>query len=112
MQIKRAFQSAERYIQLQSFFYPDTWVEEIKRISDMIIMPVIILCMFLVGDGDLFLAVSTTSTALTVWRQWFEYLDLQFKMQALRIRMASRGGPKIVTNNPKYMAYVWAHSAF
>jgi hypothetical protein len=109
---RKAFVSAERYINLRSFFYPRTWVEEIKRISDMIIMPVIVMCMWLVGDGDMFLSVSTASTAFTLWRQWFEYLDLHFSMQSLRIRMAARGGPRIVTNDPTYMPYVWAHSAF
>jgi hypothetical protein len=107
---KNPFVAAEQYIQLQTFFYPPTWSEDIKRISDMVIMPVILLCMYLCGDGDLFLAVSTVSTAITVWKQWFTYLDLHFTMQTMRIQMALRGGPKIVTNNPRYMPYVWAHS--
>jgi len=107
---KNLFGAAEKYIQLRTFFYPPTWSEEIKRISDMVIMPVIVLCMYFTGDGDMFLAVSTASTALTVWKQWFTYLDLHFTMQTMRIKMASLGGPKIVTNNPMYMPYVWAHS--
>jgi hypothetical protein len=107
---KNVFASAEKYIQLRAFFYPSTWIEEMKRISDMIIMPMVVLCLYLTGEGDIFFAASTMATAITAWQRWFDYLDLHFTMQTMRIKMALVGGPKIVTNDPKYMPYVWAHS--
>ena len=79
-----------------------------QRLSDMIVMPLITLCIFLAGNGDVFMLMSTAATAYRVWMEWIEYIELRFVMQRMRMRMAQVGGPFIVTNNPKYMPYVWA----
>jgi len=79
-----------------------------QRLSDMIIMPLITLFFFFNGGGDMFMLMSTVSTAYRAWMEWIEYSELSFAMQRMRVRMAQVGGPFIVTNNPKYMPYVWA----
>ena len=102
------FKTAEQFIQLREKCLPPTWTAQLQRISDMIIMPMITLCLFFIGSGDLFMLCSTAMTAYKVWSEWIEYTDLLFTVQRMRLRAVQLGGPFIVTNDPKYMAYVWA----
>lgn len=102
------FKAAERFIQIRDKCLPPTWTAQMQRLSDMIFMPLITLFLFFNGGGDMFMSLSTAATAYRVWMEWVEYTELRYVMQRMRMRMAQVGGPFIVTNNPKYMPYVWA----
>jgi hypothetical protein len=105
---KDPFKTAERFIELRDKCLPSTWTAQLQRINDMIIMPLITLCLFFAGSGDLIMLASIAMTAHKVWMEWIEYTELRFMMQRMRLRTAQVGGPFIVTNDPKYMPYVWA----
>ena len=102
------FKAADRFIVLRDICIPKTFTAQFQRINDMIVMPLVTLCLFFIGSGDLFMLISTAMTAHRVWTEWVEYTELQFVMQRMRLRSAQAGGPFIVTNNTKYMPYVWA----
>lgn len=102
------FKTAERFIQLRDKCLPPTWTAQLQRINDMIVMPLITLCLFFIGSWDWMLLVSTAVTAHRVWVEWVEYTELLFAMQRMRLRSVQVGGPFIVTNDAKYMPYVWA----
>jgi hypothetical protein len=102
------FKTAERFIQIRDKCLPLTWTAQLQRINDMILMPLITICLFFIGNGDMMMLLSTAVTAHRVWTEWMEYTELRFAMQRMRLRTAVVGGPFIVTNDPKYMPYVWA----
>jgi hypothetical protein len=101
------FKSAERFIVLRDICNPPEFTNQMQRINDMILMPLIALFMFFTS-GDLLMMASTAVTAYRAWSEWNEYTELTFLMQRMRIRMAQVRGPFIVTNDNKYMPYVWA----
>jgi hypothetical protein len=105
--MEQPFKSADRFIVLQDTCIPPSFTAQMQRLNDMILMPLIALFMFFTG-GDVFMLMSTGMTAYRVWREWIEYTELRFAMQQMRLRTAQVGGPFIVTNDPKYMPYVWA----
>lgn len=105
---KHPFKAAEQFIILRDKCLPDTWTAQFQRINDMIIMPLVTLCLFFTGNGDMFMMMTTAATAYRVWMEWMEYTELRFAMQRMRIRTAQVGGPFIVTNDAKFMPYVWA----
>jgi hypothetical protein len=101
------FKSADRFIVLHDICIPPSFTAQMQRVNDMILMPLIALFMFFTS-GDVFMLLSTAMTAHRVWMEWIEYIDLRFEMQRMRLRTAQVGGPFIVTNDSKYMPYVWA----
>jgi len=105
---KNPFKVADRFIAIRDICLPPTWTSQMQRLSDMIVMPLITLCLFFTGSSDIFVLLSTAATTYRVWAEWVEYTELRFVMQRMRMRMAQVKGPFIVTNNPKYMPYVWA----
>lgn len=108
MPLADAFNKAERYIQLRSFFHPTRSVSNLKQISDMIVMPMIAFFMWFAGIGDALFVISSSMTAYDLWKRYNEYISLEFEMQRMRLRTAVVGGPFIVTNDPTYLPYVWA----
>jgi len=108
MPLADAFNKAERYIQLRTFFHPTRSVSNLKQISDMIVMPVIAFFMWFAGIGDALFVISSSMTAYDLWKRYNEYMSLEFEMQRMRLRTAVVGGPFIVTNDPTYLPYVWA----
>ena len=101
------FKSADRYVTLREKCTPGTFLGQVQRMNDMIVMPVIAIFLFFTGL-DKMMIVSAGLTGFRVWNEWIEFTELQFMMQRMRLRMAQVGGPFIRTNDPKYMPYVWA----
>jgi hypothetical protein len=104
---KHPFKAAERFIVLRDKLSPTSWTNRVQQISDMILMPLISLFLLFTGS-DMFMVVSSFLTAYRVWTEYIEYENLRYSMQLMRLRMYQGGGPVIVTNDPKYMPYVWA----
>jgi hypothetical protein len=106
--VSKPFLAAERYIQLKKRCVPSSWMDWTRRINDMFIMPLIALVSLILDKNDYFFLLSTFMTAARSWRDQVEFEELKFEMQKMRFQMAATGGPRIVTNDPTYMAYVWA----
>lgn len=81
-------------------------------ISDMILMPVITLTLFLLKRDNLVTLFMTLSKAFFTWRDWVEYNDLRLAVQRMFLHTMSVGGPFIVTNDPTYMPYVYAEAVY
>ena len=102
------FQVAERYIQLRKRHAPERWADTMSLLSDMILMPIIILFLVFLRKSDMITFVSTAAKAYSVWREHLEYTELRYAVQRMFFHMKSVGGPFIVTNNETYMPYVFA----
>lgn len=102
------FQVAERYIQLRKRHVPKLWAETMSLLSDMILMPIIILFLFLLGKADTITVLSTGFKTYSVWKEHLEYTELRYAVQRMFVYMKSVGGPFIVTNDETYMPYVFA----
>lgn len=106
------FEIAERFIQLRKICRPLSIAETLTRISDMILMPMIIVFLMILKKSDIFMVVSAVTKAYQSWKTWFEYTDLRFQIQRMYLHTASVGGPFIVTNDPTYMPYVFADAVY
>jgi hypothetical protein len=102
------FEIAERYIQLRRKCAPTSWVETIMRINEMILTPLITIFLFLVGRTDTLSMVATSLSVFRAWREWIEFTRLRFEVQTMFLQTMTTGGPRIVTNDPEYMPYVFA----
>lgn len=102
------FKTAERYIQLRKICVPDSWQGTMRRINDMILMPVILLFYLIVGRFDPMFLIPNLVSIYQAWREWMEYSDLRFVVQRMYLHTAKVHGPFITTNNPTYLPYVFA----
>lgn len=106
--MKTAFQTADRYIALRAKCAPQSWGDTILRFNEMVIGPLIALCMTFLGKHDAFAMVSAAMATYRAWSDWLEYDDLRFQMQKMQLDTAVLGGPFIRTNDPTYLPYVYA----
>lgn len=106
--MKTAFQLADRYIALRAKCAPQSWGDTVLRFNEMVIGPLIALCMTFLGKHDLFAMVSAAMATYRSWSEWLEYDDLRFQMQKMRLDTLVMGGPFIRTNDPTYLPYVYA----
>lgn len=105
------FVTAERYIELYKKVVPTSWFGGIELFNDMILIPVITLAMFLTGNSDVLSLLGTFSTAYSRWNEWIEFHNLRFEVQRMMMITMWSGGPRISTNDPTYLAYVYADGA-
>lgn len=104
----KPFQVAERYIQLRKTCAPESWAETLTLVSDMILMPLIIIFLSFLQIADPMTIITTGLKARQVWMDYTEYIELRFQVQSMLVYCQSVGGPFITTNNPVYMPYVFA----
>uniref|UniRef100_A0A6C0F3G1 Uncharacterized protein n=1 Tax=viral metagenome TaxID=1070528 RepID=A0A6C0F3G1_9ZZZZ len=104
----KPFELAERYIQLRTKCAPESWADTAHLVSDMIIMPLILLFLAFVKGLDPMMTAMNGVKAYQAWREYIEYTHLRFEMQRMMLHCQAVGGPFIVTNDPKYMPYVFA----
>ena len=102
------FEIAERYIQLRRKCAPTSWVETIMRINEMILTPLITIFLFILGKTDMLSVFATALSVFRSWREWIEFSRLRFEIQHMFLQTMATGGPRIVTNDPEYMPYVYA----
>lgn len=106
--MKTAFQLADRYIELRTKCAPQSWGDAILRINELLLGPLIALCMTFLGKHDLFAIASAAVATYRSWSEWLEYNDLRFQMQRMYLETLLLGGPFIRTNDPTYLPYVYA----
>lgn len=106
------FKTAEAYIQIRKKCDISTWEKTIKRINDMILMPLISICLLFLGKREFVSSISTLFRAFQAWKEWKEFIDLRFQVQEMLLITMKSGGPVIVTNNSDYMPYVFADATY
>lgn len=106
------FQTAERFIQLRKKCAPQSIAERLTLITDMILMPVITLFMYMINVGDLLSVLTTGIKTFFVWQDWIEYNDLRLEVQKMFLHTMRVGGPFITTNDTTYMPYVYADAVY
>jgi hypothetical protein len=106
--MKTAFQLADRYIALRSKCAPQSWGDAVLRLNELVLGPLIALCMTFLGKHDLFALASAAMATYRSWSDWLEYDDLRFQMQQMYLDTLLLGGPFIRTNDPTYLPYVYA----
>lgn len=102
------FKTAERYIQLQEKCAPSSWMQTAQMVGDMIVMPLILIFFIFMRTADPLTVAMNGMKAYQAWKDYVEYTQLRFEVQAMLLYCKSVGGPFIVTNDPKYMPYVFA----
>jgi len=108
---KNPFKTAEDYIQARDACAINTMEKLTRRIVDMIVIPAISLFVIFVGEFDAVATFSSTMTVFKAWSEWIRYHELRIEMQNMYLYAVKNGGPFIVTNDSKYMPYVWADAA-
>ena len=108
MPIKSPFQVAERYIQLRRKCASPSWLDTGMRFNEMVLAPIVTIFCLITGGMDLFSVLSSCMTIFTAWSEWIEYQDLRAQVQVMFLQTMATGGPRIVTNDPEYMPYVYA----
>jgi hypothetical protein len=76
--------------------------------SDMVLMPIILFFLACMRSVDPLTVAMNGMKAYQAWKEYIEYTHLRFTMQRMMLRCQAVGGPFIVTNDPKYMPYVYA----
>lgn len=102
------FQTADRYVTLKKQCMPESWGDTVIRLNEMILAPIISFSMAFMGQADIFMLLSTATTAYNSWSEWIEFQDLRFQVQNMYLMTMVAGGPFIRTNNPEYQAFVYA----
>lgn len=102
------FQIAERFIQLRERCAPESWGDRVILFNEMVLGPVITLFMVLLGNRDVLMVFSAITRAYSAWSDWEEYHKLRTMVQDMFLTTMKHGGPKITTNDMKYLPYVYA----
>ena len=102
------FQTAERFIKLREQWNPESKVEMMMRINELILNPLITLFLVMIKKSDLFSTIPAVISIVQSWMGWIEYNNLRFVVQKMYLHTIQVGGPFIVTNDPTYMPYVFA----
>lgn len=99
---------AERLVQLRRKCMSRSWGNIAIRFNEMVMGPLVTLFLCLIGSFDLFMILSTVSTAYKSWMEWEEYHFLRSEFQRMTLMMNVAGGPQITTNDNEYFPFVIA----
>lgn len=102
------FQVAERYIQLRDKCLPESWGDTVLLFNEMVLGPFITLFLVFMGNRDVFMIIPAITRAYSAWCDWEEYHKLRGSVQEMFLITMKNGGPKITTNDMKYLPYVYA----
>jgi hypothetical protein len=102
------FKVAERYINLKQRCAPESWGDTILYFNEMVTGPLIAIFLLFAGSPDILMLLSAITRAYTAWSEWEEYHALRSVVHGMFLKMMLHGGPKITTNDNKYLPYVFA----
>ena len=102
------FQVAERYINLKQRCVPESWGDTIIFFNEMVLGPMITIFLLFMGSRDVLMVFSAITRAYSAWSDWEEYHRLRTMVQDMFLTTMKHGGPKITTNDMKYLPYVYA----
>lgn len=110
--MKTPFEFAERYIQLRKQWSPETTAETIVRWNELLVSPFVALFLFCVGRSNVLSLCLAVYSAARAWIQYAEFMSLRFLMQRMFLYTMATGGPRITTNDPAYLPYVYADAVY
>lgn len=102
------FELAEQYIQLRTKFKTESWVEFATHVNDLVLTPLIFIFMLLTQRATPLFILTTCLELFKLFREYYRYSVLRYKIQQMYILTMASGGPHITTNNMDYMPYVFA----
>jgi hypothetical protein len=106
--LTKPFEIAERYINLRDRCVPSSWGDTIIFFNELVMGPLITLFLLFMGSRDILMVFSAITRAYSAWSDWEEYHNLRSKVQEMFLITMKSGGPKITTNDMKYLPYVFA----
>lgn len=103
------FQNAEEFVRLSNLFVKETFFEKVMLWFEMVISPLITLCMsWYSNTPPSFLSSLSLQKCIQTWYDWFEFRRLAAEIREWTNIVRSVGGPFISTNDAKYHVYVYA----
>jgi hypothetical protein len=108
MAMSSPFALAERYIQLRSVYAPESWGDVVMRINELILTPLITIFFIFLDGSDFMTVIPAIANTVRSWSDFLDYCRLRFEVQRMYLQTMVMGGPFIVTNDPKYLPYVYA----
>ena len=96
-------------MQLQSVLEPESWLDWVLLVNDMIIQPVILYVFLVFGEfPKMFTLLSAGYRFIETWKKWIRYQVLRGHAREWVFVAKLFGGPFISCNDPKYHVYVYA----
>jgi hypothetical protein len=103
------FEIAEQFVRLSNLFVKESFFEKCSLWVEMVISPMISLCMSLYSrTPPNFLTMITIQKCFRLWQDWFEFRRLVLVVREWTNIVRAVGGPFISTNDGKYHVYVYA----
>lgn len=103
------FENAEEFIRLSNIFVRETFFEKVSLWVEMVISPIISLCMSLYSKTPpSFFTMLSLQKCFQLWQDWFEFRRLVNVVREWTNIVRAVGGPFISTNDAKYHVYVYA----
>ena len=102
---KNYFAEAEDFVRLTDKFLVPSWNVWFEMILSPLLM--IVMCIATRSPPDILSAMSTYKT-VEIWVEWFHYRAVKSRFMEWKQIVDAYGGPFISTNDPRYMAYVYA----
>lgn len=81
-----------------------------RRINEMILTPLITLFFIFTQQADWMSVLPSAFSTVQAWRDWIDYQHHRFAVQRMYMQTMALGGPRIRTNDPTFMPYVFAHT--
>lgn len=102
---KNYFAEAEDFVTLTEKFLVPSWGIWFEMILSPLLM--VVMCVLTRSPPDIFSAMGTYKT-IQIWMEWFQYKAVKSRFIEWKQIVDASGGPFISTNNPNYLAYVYA----
>lgn len=105
------FEDADEYVRLHKIYNPSDFLSKISIWIEMIVSPLmtIISSIYYAELPGVFSAIGFYK-CFWLWLEWFSYKDLSAEVSEWTKHVREMGGPFISTNDPKYQAFVYAHT--
>ena len=105
------FEDADNYVRLHKIYKPgDIW-STISIWIEMIVSPLVTIITSIYNQElPGILSVIGFYKCLWLWIEWVLYKDLSHEVSEWMRHVREMGGPFISTNDPKYQAFVYAHT--
>ena len=102
---KNYFAEAEDFVTLTEKFLVPGWDVWFEMILSPLIM--VLMCIYTRSPPDILSAMSIYKT-IQIWLEWLKYKTVKARLMEWKQIVDASGGPFISTNNPNYLAYVYA----
>ena len=105
------FKDADEYVRLHKVYSPEDIWSKISIWIEMVISPLMtIITSIYYAELPGMLSAIGFYKCFWLWVEWFLYKDLSYEVSCWVNHVRELGGPFISTNDPKYQAFVYAHT--